>query len=311
MANQVTTNLGRPTDPSGLNAFGMTVPSMGTILQNPRVERFVELALKNVADHIGIPPERTDVAINELRLLARTSSCLADYELAGHRVLTDAGVIAALPQKLTDRAWVIHSQVASWIVGDDICDLGCGDGKVGKLIASDGKNVTLADVYQHPHIVDTGLPFSLFSQSDSVPLAENSVDTTLLLTVLHHADNPVALLKEGIRITRPRGRVILIESVFGITPEQAAGVKAESFGALSFEEQRLANIFFDHLYNRLIHFSSNPANKVNVPFNFSTPEKWASLLAQCGAPQIQLELLGIDQPAVPEFHTLHVGLVAD
>ena len=97
--------------------------------------------------------------------------------------------------------------------------------------------------------------------------------------------------------------------MYGITPEQAAEAKAESFGALSFEEQRLANIFFDHLYNRLIHYSSHSADKVNVPFNFNTPKEWERLLSECGAPQIHLQMLGIDQRAVPEFHTLHVGEV--
>lgn len=310
MSDNKPTEPGRPRDPSpGTNAFNMDIPSMSKILENAAVARFVEQTLEKVVGHLGIPAEHRDSAIGSLLALARKRQPLAQYEQRGYTILADAGVVAAIPGKLTDRASLIYSQISPYVTGNDICDLGCGDGKVGELLAADGKSVTLADVYQHPHITNTGLPFICFAQGDAVPLPNDSVDTTLLLTVLHHADDPVALLKEGIRITRPGGDVILIESVFGISSDRAAAVGANNFGTLSAEEQRLANIFFDHLYNRIIHYSADPANKVNVPFNFNTPERWGTLLGRCGAPEQQCIDLGEDQKAVPEYHTLHVGLV--
>jgi hypothetical protein len=75
---------------------------------------------------------------------------------------------------------------------------------------------------------------------------------------------------------------------------------------LFFEQQRKANIFFDHFYNRVLHYSPNPENKVNVPFNFNTPNGWETLFSNCGLKQETLLHLGLDQPTVPEYHTLHV-----
>lgn len=310
MSAEMTNQPGRGRTPTpGTNAFNMDIPSMSKILENPAVAQFIERTLEKVVDHLGICSADRDAAVGSLLALARKQQPLAQYEQQGHAILNDAGVVAAIPEKLSDRAALIYSQVSPHLVGTDMCDLGCGDGKVGELIAATGKTVTLSDMYQHPHIETTGLPFTPFTQGDPVPLPDNSADTTLLLTVLHHADDPVALLREGVRITRPGGHVILIESVFGITPEQAASVGANDFGALSAEEQRLGNIFFDHLYNRLIHHSADPANKVNVPFNFNTPARWGTILGQCGAPEQQCLHLGEDQKAVPEYHTLHVGVV--
>jgi SAM-dependent methyltransferase len=287
----------------------MEIPSMADLLRNAAVAGFIEHTLEKVLDHLEIEAAKRLSTVRALLALARSQSCLADYEAQGHVLLRDAGVTSAIPLKLADRAALIHSQVAPHLTGQDICDLGCGDGRVGELIAASGRNVTLTDVYEHPHVASTNLPFARFTQGDPVPLPDNSADTTLLLTVLHHADDPIALLEESIRITRPGGHLILIESVFGISSSQAATVGADAFGTLSLEEQRYTNIFFDHLYNRLIHHSADPANKVNVPFHFNTPENWAALLAQHGAPEQRCIHLGEDQKAVPEYHTLHVGVV--
>lgn len=311
MTGVLNTGIGHSRDASwGSNAFKLDIPPMSEILKNVAVAPFIEKTLHKVIDHLGVSTDQRNFAVKSLLSLAQNATSLVEYEQKGHRILADAGVVAAIPIKLSDRASLIHSQIVPWVIGHKICDLGCGDGNVGKQIAADGKEVILADVYQHPHIASTGLPFQKLEQGKSVPLPNRSVDTTLLLTVLHHADDPVALLREGVRITRPGGRVILIESVFGISSSQATAVGAHEFGLLTSEEQRLANIFFDHLYNRVIHYSATPSNKVNVPFNFNTPERWGDILAQCGAPQQQCIHLGEDQKSVPEYHTLHVGLVS-
>jgi len=292
------------------NAFGMSLPTMEELLSERTVAAYVEKTIDGVLAHIGIPVEEAMAARREILLWARHANSLTEYEAQGHQILERAGVVCALPAKLSGRAALIHSQISPFIHGNHICDLGCGDGKVGELLAKAGFKVTLADVYRHGHIDSIGLPFEILGQNDRVPLPDNAYDTTLLLTVLHHADNPVALLKEGARITRPGGRVILIESVFGITPKEGEQSGATEFSSLTPEQQRLTNIYFDHLYNRLIHFSADPASKVNVPFNFNTPAQWATILDHCGAPQTVLQHLGIDQPSVPEYHTLHVGVVS-
>ena len=75
---------------------------------------------------------------------------------------------------------------------------------------------------------------------------------------------------------------------------------------LSAEQQRKINIFFDHFYNRVLHYSKDAKTKVNVPFNFNTPANWEKVFAEFGLKQEGLVHLGLDQPTVPEYHTLHV-----
>ena len=171
-------------------------------------------------------------------------------------------------------------------------DLGCGDGKVGELLSKQNLEVTLADIYEHEHVNSTGLRFL-----EKVPLGEK-YDLTLLLTVLHHSEDPLITLKEAKKLTKKSGRIIVIESVYG--------VEIGDFGKLSSEQQRLTNVFFDHFYNRVIHYSDDPNKKVSVPFNFQTPTEWKKTFEDVGLVQIGFEELGIDQPIVPEYHTLHV-----
>jgi hypothetical protein len=43
-----------------------------------------------------------------------------------------------------------------------------------------------------------------------------------------------------------------------------------------------------------------------VPFNFNTPQGWNALAAKLGLRLAAERSLGVDQPTVPEYHTLHV-----
>lgn len=127
--------------------------------------------------------------------------------------------------------------------------------------------------------------------------------------MLHHSDDPVHTLKEAHRVTKAGGRVIVIESVFGPDArvlDKSQRLDAKEYLGLNASEQRLANVFFDHFYNRVIHYSENPQEKVNVPYHFNTPAAWKQLFEKNGFRQIHVQHLGVDQPAVPEYHTLHV-----
>ena len=45
---------------------------------------------------------------------------------------------------------------------------------------------------------------SYISKGDKIPLQDKEVDTTILYTVLHHADDPEYLLAEATRVTKKR-----------------------------------------------------------------------------------------------------------
>ena len=154
----------------------------------------------------------------------------------------------------------------------------------------------MADVYKHPHVDETGLPFSELNQKGTLPYPDNHFDNVLVLTVAHHSDDPQKVLAEAHRVAKPGGRVIVIESVFDV----------EDYLDIPREQQFKVNMFFDHFYNRVIHYSEDPDQKVNVPFNFNTPTGWADEYERIGLKRVDFMPLAVDQEAVPEFHFLDV-----
>ena len=173
-------------------------------------------------------------------------------------------------------------------------DIGCGDGVVASLLAGAGRAITLLDIqsYLDPRVT---LPFIQYQEGAELPV-HGTFDISLLLTVLHHSADPLLLLREARRVTS--GRCIIIESVFGV--EEPVGRKEVELAALPISQQVMYATFVDWFYNRVIH------TDVAVPYNFTRPSDWRSILHQVGF-SIEHEVdLGMDQEVVPEHHVLMV-----
>ena len=176
---------------------------------------------------------------------------------------------------LSGRSGLIFSQVAPHINGETVLDVGAGDGKVGELVATKlGKQVTLVDVINYN---STSLPLDLYD-GKMLPYTDKQFDTSIVSVVFHHADQPIRLLEETIRVTNKR--IVVIESVY-------------------FNEQhRQLNVVLDWFYNRVLH------EAVNCPFNFQTPDGWNETFKHYGLKIAASKDLGIDQSVVPEYHWL-------
>lgn len=277
------------------NAFGKEIPEIKDIFRDEKVKRYIEQRLTRVLNYLEIGS--ADKVVDRVIEAAQNYKRVSEYEYNIHKLFDQRRIIQRIPIKLSSRAQLIFSQVAKDLTGHHVLDLGCGDGKVGELIEKQGRRVVLADVYENGNISNINLPFVLIKQTDKLPFDDDLFDTTLLLTVLHHSDKPRKVIAETKRVTRKGGRIIVIESVYGI-PGYSKN--------LSEEQQRLANVFFDHFYNRIIHYSEFEENKVNVPFNFQTPKAWKKFFEENGLRQKKVVSLGFDQPTVPEYHTMHV-----
>lgn len=286
------------------NAFGVEIPDYKEILSDIDVENAVEKMLSDLMRYIGAKPEVSDRIIG----IAKSYKSVDQYETDAHRLLTREGVIAEIPRKLDERAGIIYGQVKPHVSGK-VLDIGCGDGAVGKLLANGGLDVYLTDVYTNPNLDRTGLDFTEFKQGDSLPFPDNLFDTALVLTVYHHSDDPIKLIRESQRVLKHGGRLIVIESVYGVDGKELTRKERDDMHAylnLTPEQQRRVNIFFDHFYNRIINYSTDLSKKVNIPFTFNTPEIWKEIFEENGLQQECVVHLGIDQPVVPEYHTLHV-----
>lgn len=112
----------------------------------------------------------------------------------------------ALMRHRADQKW-------HWLrshLGEPGCllDLGAGEGFVGAAAAREtGADVTLADIVDFNQ---TALPLVRYD-GRHLPFPDDSFDTTLLVYVLHHSEDPLAVLHEARRVTTER--VGILESV--------------------------------------------------------------------------------------------------
>ncbi len=169
--------------------------------------------------------------------------------------------------------------IKNYIEGEDILDLGAGDGLLGEKIADRlEKKVLLFDIIDYNY---SALPMNVFDEDDSVPLPSNSVDTTILYTVLHHARAPNFLLQEAVRVTKQR--LIIVE------------------GFVDTIFHYHINAFFDWFLNRVIKDEEVP-----IPLNYNTTAKWEHIFRSERLRIYEKRYLGIDEPLAPEFHVLYV-----
>lgn len=202
------------------------------------------------------------------------------------------------PKDLTSaferRAILITEQIRKFIVGDSIVDIGCGDGLVAWLLRNTTKKLVLVDVdfYLDPRV---SLPFYQYKSGKPLPIKE-TFDTSLLLTVLHHATNPINLLKQVHKITL--SRLIIIESVIGV--KRSKNSPKSYLYNLDINRQRKYATFIDWLYNRVLH------KEVPVPYNYLTPQSWQKIYENYGWKVVKFVDLGVDQVIVPEHHVLFV-----
>ncbi len=179
-------------------------------------------------------------------------------------------------EKIAGRSSQIASQVLPCLDGESVLDFGCGNGRVGAIIASSGFHVVSYDVadYRDPELRSGAFDGDWFRR-------KNGFDAALVVTVLHHCDEPSVELNRLRNVAR---RLVVIESVVNAN--------------LSFASQAV----IDWLYNRGMH----PRASIPVPGRFKTVEDWRATFAKHGWRVVHEDDLGIDLPVVPEHHRLFV-----
>ena len=270
-----------------LNYFGREVPSLKEMVSSPKVIRYLTQCMTIQLREIGISdPKRVTSQILGYAALFQGR----EFQL---KCLDHLGEVD-LSAVLTQRTRTVFEQVHPYVIGSQVLDYGCSSGDVGRLLALQGHEVTLADVYHDPAIQDSDT-FALIT-NNRTSLEDNTYDTTLLLTVLHHCASPQATIQEARRLTKPGGRIISIESVYGVHDDS-------DFGRLSDNEQWNVAAFIDYLANKLL---LNQDDLIPVPFNYLSPEKWEDFFRANGLEQEELHHLQIEQPALPEYHVRQI-----
>ncbi|MDP4007024.1 MAG: class I SAM-dependent methyltransferase [bacterium] len=163
--------------------------------------------------------------------------------------------------------------------GERVLDIGAGGGWPGELISEKkGVEVQLLDVEDFNR---SKLPLIVYD-GENIPFPDNSFDTSLLIFVLHHCQNPLSVLKEAIRVSKKR--IIIHEDTY-----------TSQFGwALACTNDFISNSPF---------FFTNPF-KMNMPYNYREVKDWEELFEHLG---LKLKFKKVTK----NFMTKHVLFVLD
>jgi SAM-dependent methyltransferase len=116
----------------------------------------------------------------------------------------------AVYRLLRARARRIVDDIQPWLApGDDIVDIGAGTCNVFEVLTERGHRVTPVDV--KPMSIVPGVVACNYNGRD-LPFSDGRFDVALLITVLHHAEDPDRVVAEAARVAR---RLIVMEDLVG------------------------------------------------------------------------------------------------
>lgn len=136
--------------------------------------------------------------------------------------------------------------------GWSVLDVGCGDGRLGALLAREGRDLTLRGLELSVR-AETHIPVQEFD-GHRLPLADASVDAVLFVDVLHHTHDPVELLTEARRVAR---KAILLKDHRTSRP-------------------------LAHGLLRFMDWVGNKPHGVPLPYNYWSEARWAEAWSELG-----------------------------
>lgn len=114
----------------------------------------------------------------------------------------------------------LSAALAAGFAGQDVADLGCGEGALALLLARFAKSVTAVDqsramlrqVRERAREAGVGARVKVAEGDlEGLPLRDRSVDAAFLSQALHHAARPPHAVAEAARILRPGGRLVVLD----------------------------------------------------------------------------------------------------
>jgi SAM-dependent methyltransferase len=171
------------------------------------------------------------------------------------------------------RAAVLSRLLAQMIPGSgSVLDVGCGDGRIAAELMEKRPDLGVegVDVLVRPvtHIRVTRYDGAV------LPYADASVDYVTMVDVLHHTDDPVAVLRQAARVAR-RGIVIKDHLREGILAAPTL---------------------------RLMDWVGNRGHDVRLPYNYLTRAQWRDAFAAAGLDAVTWhEKLGLYGPVFAPF----------
>lgn len=111
------------------------------------------------------------------------------------------------PQWFTYKDETANRAYISSVARGKTLDIGCADKSIGKHLTNVSEHIGL-DYYQTAKNWYDTRP-DIFGNAQALPIADNSMDTVLLLDVLEHLPEPDACIAEIYRVLIPGGTLVL------------------------------------------------------------------------------------------------------
>lgn len=151
------------------------------------------------------------------------------------------------------RIQVLADHLVAAIPDDgSVLDVGCGDGQVAVQLMARKPGLTISgvDILVRPQ---THIPVTQYD-GDRLPFDDDSFDYVTIVDVLHHTDDPGAVLKEAVRVSR-KGVAI---------------------------KDHLREGFLAGPILRAMDWVGNRGHDVVLPYNYLTHAEWAHTFATAG-----------------------------
>jgi ubiquinone/menaquinone biosynthesis C-methylase UbiE len=130
-------------------------------------------------------------------------------------------------------------------IAEPCLEIGCGEGNNLFRLAEHGTWIGIDLFPSKLHFAAAEVPAArlAISRAETLPFADASFHTILIRDVLHHMENPRAVVEEAVRVLAPGGRIWLLEPNAGnpIVRLQIALVEAEA-GARKFNSAYVAGL---------------------------------------------------------------------
>jgi SAM-dependent methyltransferase len=148
----------------------------------------------------------------------------------------------------------VLSQAISEAIPDagTVLDVGCGDGSIARAIMDTRPDLVFEgiDVFLRPNVA---IPARVYDGA-AIPSPDHSFDWVTIVDVLHHTDDPAAVLSECRRVAR-RGVVI---------------------------KDHLREGFLARPTLRFMDWVGNRGHDVRLPYNYLSQDEWNSVFARVG-----------------------------
>ena len=163
-----------------------------------------------------------------------------------------------------------------------VLDVGAGTGEMAQAISSFRPDLVFSgvDVYIRPK---TFIPVVKYD-GDRLPFDDDSFDAVITVDVLHHCNDPVAVLKECARVSK---RFVIIKD-------------------------HVSDSVYDEKILAFMDWVGNSAHGVVLPYNYLSTSDWASAFNKAGlktmqnANQLNLYPMPFDKVFGGSLHCLHL-----